>query len=252
MKTSSGLFHGNRGGGFVSSLIDNLKAIQRLVEQFKHSHIHAELESFARNINRLSRKEFLTRLQSVLTDSWHFDAQIICSVGAGIEGTRQAMLRGAACEICELNEHLIINLYGVSPAGNLIPLVVFDDGDVELEGIINIAPSPGTKHDDTREETLHAESQILALAFRNLKLAGALTENCPSHLRSRLSSVLTGFRGDSDKLAENLAEIANPAAKLRRLDTDESTEGAISRLLRFLATRIGVAWAVCSAWLTTR
>jgi hypothetical protein len=134
----------------------------------------------------------------------------------------------------------------------LIPLVVFDDGDVELEGIINIAPSPGTKHDDTREETLHAASQILALAFRNLKLAGALTENCPSHLRSRLSSVLTGFRGDSDKLAENLAEIANPAAKLRRLDTDESTEGAISRLLRFLATRIGVAWAVCSAWLTTR
>jgi len=252
MKTSGGASGRLLSEGLVASLLDNQKAIHLLVEQFKHSNLHAPLVSFARAINRLSRREFLERLQSTLSDSWHCDARIVCSVGAGVEETRHAMLLGQCCDACEMDERLIINLYGFAPAGNLIPLVIFADSGVELEGMINIAPSPGVERDEAREGILHAASQILALAFRNLKLAAALMEYCPPRLRDRLSGVLAGFRGNSGRLADELAAIFNPAARPRNLRNNKVKERGFSRLMRFFAARIGVAWSACFGWLTTR
>jgi hypothetical protein len=225
----------------ASTLEANLADVQAVVEHFHGSRAYAGLLAFSRTISCLSRAEFLKRLQTFLRENLHVEAQVVCSVGAGVEGTRQAMLRGASCDGCEEDERLIINLYGASLHGNLVPLVIFKDDDVELEGIINVVPSPGAESDDVRDEILHASSQVLALGFRNLKLAGRLVEICPERLRGRMREVLAKFRGDATRLSDDIVKILDPSGRAVRLESGKVKRNALTRLIRFLKTRVGIA-----------
>jgi hypothetical protein len=230
-------------GQIVSSLGGNLHAIDAIAGQFHGSQIYPAVSAFTHAVNCLSRKEFLQNLQHFFHDSLHLHTEIICSVGAGIEGTRQAMIRGASCETCEPDERLIINIFGACTAGNLIPLVVLSDEGVELEGMINIAPSPGVQPDAARLAMIHGSAQIVALAFRNLKLSARLMEICPARMRGRLDAVLRGFNGDRSALARRLQQIGKYAED-RKMAHSTVHRGVARRLLRFFMTRVGIALVV--------
>lgn len=160
----------------MASLRANLESIRAIVRHFHKSPAYQLLSEFADAITVFSRREFLNRLQAFFERRLRVEARIVCSVGAGIEDSRQARLRGASCDTRESDEHLIINLYSASSSGNIIPLVIFAGDGVEIEGIMNVAPAPGAEPDAVRDEFLHACAQIIALAFRNLKLAAGIEE----------------------------------------------------------------------------
>ncbi|RKY23030.1 MAG: hypothetical protein DRP79_09830 [Planctomycetota bacterium] len=228
-------------GEFVGALCGNLENIDAILEHFKGSRAYAGLVAFSRTVNRLSRGEFLRGLHSFLEKTMQCEAQVVCSVGAGITGSRQVALRGTGCEGFEPDEHLIVNLYGASSAGNLIPLVVFNDDDVELEGIINVVPTPDAPEDTVRREVLHSLAQMLALIFRNLKLVARLAEICPKRKMNELNNILKSYRGDTEGLTLRLRAIGAPAARSATGVGAPRKPGIAARLLRLLRSKAGLA-----------
>lgn len=211
----------------VSALQSGLESIDATLQAFNGSPAYAGLLALSRSVNCLSRGQFLRNLQSFLEDSMRCEAEVVCSVGAGIEDSRQARLIGAGLDSCDPDEHLIINLYGASRAGNIVPLVIFTEKEIELEGVMNLARSPAAREDAARDQVLHASAQLLALAFRNLKTASRLAEICPENRRKELAEVLARFRGGD--LLRRLS-----AFTAARKETGQKKRGFAARLAGFL------------------
>ncbi len=237
-------------GEGVSTLSANLDVIDAILEHFRGSRAYAGLLAFHRSVNCLTRREFLRRLRSFLEDTMRLEAEVVCSVGAGTADSRRARLRGADCDGCEPDEHLIINLYGASRTGDLIPLVLFEGDDVELEGIINVAPSSAADEEGVREEVLHSSSQMLALIFRNVKLAARLFETCPKGKAAELDNLLRNYGGNSEMLVRRLRALAEPRTR-KEPETGTPRRGIVARLLRFLRTWKGMTLTLIVLMLTT-
>ena len=73
--------------------------------------------------------------------------------------------------------------------------------------VIRIAAARGLMQADeagVREEVLHSSAQMLALIFRNVKLAARLFEACPKGKAAELDNLLRNYRGNSEMLVQRL------------------------------------------------